>query len=522
MSWSSRLRSLFSDTGEDVSVFLPHVTGLVHVGANRADERDLYAGLGLHVLWVEALPEVFVDLQRHIATTPRQIALQALVTDRDGQEHTFNVSSNAGLSSSIFTFGDHSKLWSDIEMVRTVQLTSTRLDTLLQRHAIDVGAYQALLLDTQGSELLVLQGAGDLLERFEFIQAEAADFNAYQGACQLRDLDAFLRTQGFRRVLKVPMAGRAEIGHYYDVLYVRHHAWLWRLRLVAGKIRQRLAFRANRVRSLAYLMEVARFARDVGRAAFARSPSLWSGWKPGPWQWRRPRLWLRASAQPETLAGASISMAPFDFDHFTVYREVFAEKSYDLALVPFGPEIILDCGAHVGSFSCLAAVRFPGCPIRAFEPDSANRWFLHRNTRGLPAAVTVSPAAVSDHAGRARFSEGGHWARLHTAGVSLAGTREVPLVSLPDVLREHARNRRLLLKLDIEGAEATLLPLIAPLLPATTALFFETHGGTEVWHRCRAALEAEGFAVQLLRRRDYLGTVDAFIDAFALRTPPAE
>jgi FkbM family methyltransferase len=210
-------------------------------------------------------------------------------------------------------------------------------------------------------------------------------------------------------------------------------------------------------------------------------------------------------------------MAPFDYDHVTVYREVFEEHCYDFALIPFRPDMAIDCGAHIGSFSAIAAVRYPGIRLLAFEPDSKNRWFLHRNLRPLAPHAVISAAAVAAHDGTARFNEGGHWAHVVEDGQASPSSTEVPLRSLPDAIRESAA-RHLLLKMDIEGAELALLPQLIPHLPRTTALFIETHGGTHAWNSCRAALSEAGFVVRLLRSRDYQGVPDAFVDAFALRT----
>jgi hypothetical protein len=78
------------------------------------------------------------------------------------------------------------------------------------------------VLDTQGSELLVLQGAVPILPHFRFIKAEAADFESYVGCCQITDLTAFLGQHGFSLARKSRFAGRDGVGVYYDVLY-RHH-----------------------------------------------------------------------------------------------------------------------------------------------------------------------------------------------------------------------------------------------------------------------------------------------------------
>jgi hypothetical protein len=65
-------------------------------------------------------------------------------------------------------------------------------------------------------------------------------------------------------------------------------------------------------------------------------------------------------------------------DHRTIFREIFIEQVYVLDHVPFRPQVILDCGAHIGLFSRLAAAVYPGTPIHAFEPNAINFGWLKR------------------------------------------------------------------------------------------------------------------------------------------------
>ncbi len=81
--------------------------------------------------------------------------------------------------------------------------------------------YDTLVLDTQGSELLVLKGAAALLPYFKYIKVEAADFDAYAGCCRLSELDDFARARGFRRMLTQRIAHKTAVGTYYELVYRR-------------------------------------------------------------------------------------------------------------------------------------------------------------------------------------------------------------------------------------------------------------------------------------------------------------
>ncbi|HEX8664267.1 MAG TPA: FkbM family methyltransferase [Beijerinckiaceae bacterium] len=201
--------------------FLADACGVIHVGANTGQERDLYAAHRLPVVWIEPIPEIFERLRRNIQGYPGQRAYQALITDTDGGSYTFHVASNDGESSSIFDLADHRDVWPDVSYERWITLEGITLASFLERHAIDVAGFDTLVLDTQGSELLVLKGAERILPGIAQVWTEAADFEAYRDGARLADIGGFLSARGFREVQRTAFADRAEGGAYYDVLYRR-------------------------------------------------------------------------------------------------------------------------------------------------------------------------------------------------------------------------------------------------------------------------------------------------------------
>src|SRR5690606_26492200 len=150
----------------------------------------------------------------NIARYPRQRAVQALVTSRDGVEHTFNIASNAGASSSILELAMHAEAWPDVRYVGTRRLVGTTLPSLLAAEGLDVSAYDALVVDVQGADLLVLQGAEPLLDRFAYVQVEAADFEAYRGCGLVADIDALLVAHGFAEVARRTIGRHPSGGRY--------------------------------------------------------------------------------------------------------------------------------------------------------------------------------------------------------------------------------------------------------------------------------------------------------------------
>jgi hypothetical protein len=95
------------------------------------------------------------------------------------------------------------------------------LSSVLGKAGIDSSAYDALVLDTQGSELLVLKGAQELLSGFKYIRTEAADFESYKNCATVASIDEFLVDFGFKLSRQDKFARRQAGGTYFDVLFER-------------------------------------------------------------------------------------------------------------------------------------------------------------------------------------------------------------------------------------------------------------------------------------------------------------
>jgi FkbM family methyltransferase len=218
--WQRLLRR----TGQDRdAAYMRQLRGVIHVGANTGQERAHYRQYGLRVLWIEPVPEVFAQLQANLAGLVGQNALCALIADEEGREVDFHVASNDGLSSSMLELGRHKEVWPEVSYQRTLKLRTTTLDAMVRDGLIaPVAAFNGLVMDTQGSELMVLRGATALLRHIDFVKTEAADFESYVGCCQLAELGAFLGEHGFAEMRRYRFANRPGLGAYYDVVYQRH------------------------------------------------------------------------------------------------------------------------------------------------------------------------------------------------------------------------------------------------------------------------------------------------------------
>jgi hypothetical protein len=146
--------------------------------------------------------------------------MNALITNEDGMLCAMHVSSNSGQSSSILDLHLHKEMWPEVSFTYDITLRSNRLPTALAD--IDLGQYDALVLDTQGTELLILEGAAAILHGFRYIKVEAADFEAYRNCVTVDKIDTFLRSRGFRMVRKDPFKQLSGAGEYFNLLFARY------------------------------------------------------------------------------------------------------------------------------------------------------------------------------------------------------------------------------------------------------------------------------------------------------------
>jgi FkbM family methyltransferase len=120
--------------------FLRSCSEVIQVGAN-SGERELYAQHGLNVVWIEPIPEVYTALTDNIVGSPSQTAINALITDKDGEKYTLHVANNQGASSSILDLHDDRDIWPEVHYVRDIAVSSATLPAALHKAGVGSLAY---------------------------------------------------------------------------------------------------------------------------------------------------------------------------------------------------------------------------------------------------------------------------------------------------------------------------------------------------------------------------------------------
>lgn len=148
--------------------------------------------------------------------------------------------------------------------------------------------------------------------------------------------------------------------------------------------------------------------------------------------------------------------------------EIMGRELYRFQAATTAPRII-DCGANIGLSVLYFLKLYPQSRITAFEPDVRNFELLQRNLGAYSTEqLDLRPKAVWVHNGHVTFdARGGEGSKIsEETGQAVRCTR------LADLLHEPVD----FLKMDIEGAEYTVLKDCAPRLDNVKHLFLEYHG----------------------------------------------
>ncbi len=164
-------------------------------------------------------------------------------------------------------------------------------------------------------------------------------------------------------------------------------------------------------------------------------------------------------------------------------KEIFIDKLYNQTL-PERPYII-DCGANIGLSIIYMKKLFPDAEILAFEPDEKNFDLLSKNLKSFGYEnIEIRKEAVWKENTILKFSNEGSMSSKIAEENSLQSL-DVKAIRLKDFL-----NRRIdFLKIDIEGAEFSVIKDISGSLSTVGNLFIEYHGNLENNHELTEMLE---------------------------------
>ncbi|KAB7610075.1 FkbM family methyltransferase [Amylibacter sp. SFDW26] len=180
---------------------------IVHIGAHYAEDRFFYEELGAEtVLWIEADPGTFKTLKstlnEHPKNTTNHLMECALVSSHDDTVLEFYKFNGDGASSSVYRASE--RLRETFEHVHetgeVLKLKSKTLTSILEAHNIDIknAENSMLVVDVQGHEMAVLEGATQAISEFKFCKCEVSRIEIYTGGAQFCDVDDYFRSKQFK------------------------------------------------------------------------------------------------------------------------------------------------------------------------------------------------------------------------------------------------------------------------------------------------------------------------------------
>lgn len=149
------------------------------------------------------------------------------------------------------------------------------------------------------------------------------------------------------------------------------------------------------------------------------------------------------------------------------YKEIFVDQSYKFNSKNINP-VIIDCGSNIGLSALYYNMEYPNANIYCIEADPGIAKILSENLVANNCKATIIPKAAWIHNNGVTFSSEG-------SDSGSVGTGDVNIDSLD--LAEYLRGFEEIdfLKMDIEGAENTVIPHIANELKKVNTLFLEYH-----------------------------------------------
>jgi FkbM family methyltransferase len=186
--------------------------GVLHVGAHEAEEATAYEEAGwIPIVWVEAQAKLVEKLIGRLNQRNHRV-IHAAIWDVEGLVKTFNVTSNSQ-SSSLLEFGTHSISYPSVGVAENIEVTTTRLDTVLDKLEIP----NFINLDIQGVEGRAILSLGEMMREVDSIYTEVNKWEVYRGCTLIKELDALLESRGFKRVAVRWVLGKG----WGDALYLR-------------------------------------------------------------------------------------------------------------------------------------------------------------------------------------------------------------------------------------------------------------------------------------------------------------
>lgn len=167
--------------------------GIIHVGANDADEHQEYVDCGIDLfVYIEPCVDAFNALSNRI-TDKRAILINIACGAEEKEMPMYISHQNKGMSNSFLKSKLHSiqhpdVIFDDIETIKMVTLDSL---------PIDKWKYNILVTDCEGYDGEVMKGAKDTLKHIDLVYSEVNKDMTREGNMLIGEFEELLWKEGF-------------------------------------------------------------------------------------------------------------------------------------------------------------------------------------------------------------------------------------------------------------------------------------------------------------------------------------
>jgi FkbM family methyltransferase len=138
-----------------------------------------------------------------------------------------------------------------------------------------------------------------------------------------------------------------------------------------------------------------------------------------------------------------------------IFEQVFIEGNYKHVLNQNDFDLIIDAGANVGFSSAYFAINYPMANIIALEPEQSNYNHAKQNCSSFHN-VHVIQGALWDTSSMISMSNEPYRGGSHCARVVSSSTGSIRAYTIGELLDRAPAATRVLIKMDIEGAESII------------------------------------------------------------------
>lgn len=194
------------------------INGVIHLGAHECEEKGFYND----ILKINDDKIIWIDGNKKKVEEMKEKGIKNIynaVIDETEREVLFNITNNSQ-ASSILKLNHEKGYYREINIINSVACKTEKLSSFLMRINKDVSEHNFWNLDIQGTELFVLRGSKELLEKCDAIYTEVNSDQVYKDCGHINDIDILLGEYGFERI--ITDWTRLQWG---DALYLKTKRW---------------------------------------------------------------------------------------------------------------------------------------------------------------------------------------------------------------------------------------------------------------------------------------------------------